>query len=61
MKNIDVRVLVTESGLTYKEIAKELNISQEWMSRLMRYTLSPENRERILSAVMRLREAKNNG
>ena len=60
MKNIDIRVLVSESGLTYKDIAEQMRISPEWLSRLMRYTLSPENRERILSAVMALKEADKN-
>ena len=61
MKNIDVRVLVSESGLTYKEIAAELNISPEWLSRLMRYTLSAENKARITAAVEKLKGAESDG
>jgi len=56
MTNIDVRIAVSESGLTYRAIAKKMGISHEWLSRLMRHTLSPDNKERILSAVKELKE-----
>ena len=60
MKNLDIRIAVKESGLTYKAIAKEIGISPEWLCRLMRADLSPENRIRIMTAIDRLkaREAK---
>ena len=61
MKNIDVRVLVSDSGLTYKAIAAEMNISPEWLSRLMRYTLSAENKARITAAVEKLKGAESDG
>ena len=46
MKNLDIRILVREKGLTYKRIAQKIGISPEWLSRLMARKLSDENRER---------------
>ena len=54
MKNLDIRILVSENRLTYKDIADEMNISREWLSRLMRNDLSVKNRVRILQAIGRL-------
>lgn len=51
MKNLDIRILVREKGLTYKRIAQKIGISPEWLSRLMARKLSGENRERILAAI----------
>ena len=58
MKNLDIRILVREKGLTYKRIAQKIGISPEWLSRLMARNsrlmarkLSGENRERILAAI----------
>ena len=58
MENLDIRLIVSESGLKYKDIAKEMNISREWLSRLMRNTLSPKNKVRILTAVETLKKAE---
>lgn len=54
MKNLDIRILVSEKGLKYKDIADELNISREWLSRLMRDQLTIDNRVRILGAIEKL-------
>lgn len=61
MKNIDVRVLVSESGVTYKAIATELGITPEWLSRLMRFTLTAENKARITEAVEKLKGETDEG
>ncbi len=61
MKNIDVRVLVSESGVTYKTIAAELGITPEWLSRLMRFTLTAENKARITAAVEKLKGEADEG
>ena len=50
MKNLDIRTLVSEKGLKYKDIAKEMGVSPEWLSRLMRFTLTAENKARIMGA-----------
>ena len=59
MENIDIRLAVADSGLTYKAIAKEIGIHRCSLSRLMRTQLSPENRIRILTAIdqIKAREA----
>lgn len=54
VRNIDVRVIVSESGLTYKRIAEKMGVSRGWLSNLMRYDLTPANRERIMKAVREL-------
>lgn len=58
MRNLDVRIIVDESGVTYKQIAKELGITPEWVSRLMAEELTSANRERILAALERIKEAE---
>lgn len=55
MENLDVRVMVMSSGLTYKEIAQEIGISRYYLSRIMRKRLSPENKIRIMTAIDRLK------
>lgn len=59
MENVDIRLLVSDSGLTYKDIAKEIGIHRGSLSRLMSRQLSPENRIRILTAIdqIKAREA----
>lgn len=58
MKNIDVRVAISDSGLRHKDIAKEMGISPEWFSRLLRNELSPENWIRVTQAIERMKEKK---
>ena len=55
MRNLDIRVMVSESGLRYIDIAKQMGISRVWLSNLMRYDLTTENREKILKAIRELR------
>lgn len=59
MENLDLRILISQQGIRYKDIADEMNISREWLSRLMRFPLSTENRLRILRAVEKLKGAEN--
>ena len=56
MKNLDIRMIVSENDLKYKDIADELKISPEWLSRLMRNTLTNENKIRIMGAIERLKK-----
>ena len=55
MRNLDIRIMVSEAGLKYSQIADQMGISRVWLSNLMRYDLSVENRERILKAIRELR------
>jgi predicted DNA-binding protein (UPF0251 family) len=55
VRNIDIRVMVSESGLRYTEIAKQMGISRVWLSNLMRYDLTTDNREKILRAIRELK------
>lgn len=56
MKNLDIRMIVSENDQKYKDIADELKISPEWLSRLMRNTLTNENKVRIMGAIEKLRK-----
>lgn len=58
MENLDIRILVNESGLKYQNIAKKLGISRVWLSRLMGRKLTPEWRDKILSAIMEMKEGR---
>ena len=50
--------MVSESGLLYQDIAKQMGISRVWLSNLMRHDLSPENRNKILKAIRELKEER---
>lgn len=51
MENLDIRILVSKSGLHYKEIAFEMGITDKYLSRLMGKPLSEKMRYRILKAI----------
>ena len=51
MKNIDIRLVVSDKGLTYKKLAEEMGISHEHLSRVMAKELKPNMRLRILNAI----------
>lgn len=55
MENIDIRTMVYDSGIHYKDIAQELGISPEWMSRLMKEELSQKNKIRIIDVIEKLK------
>jgi len=54
MKNLDIRMMVSDHGLKFKDIADEMNISATWLSHLLRFDLSMENKIRIMKAIERL-------
>lgn len=58
MKNIDVRIAISDNGLLHKDVAKEMGISPEWFSRLLRDDLTPENWIRISKAIERMKEKR---
>lgn len=56
MKNLDIRMIVSENGMKYKDIADEMNISRHHLSRLLRYDLTMENKIRVMGAIARLKK-----
>lgn len=54
MRNLDIRVMVSEAELKYKDIAKQMGVSKQYLSLLMRYDLTTKNREKILRAIREL-------
>lgn len=58
MENLSIRIQVKEFGLTYRQIAAEMGITYPYLSRLMRTELSTNNKLRILDAMARLKERK---
>lgn len=58
MRNLDIRLEVSESGLTFKEVAQKMGVSPVWLSTLLRYDLTPANHERIMKAVRELTSKK---
>ena len=55
MNNLDVRILVSNSHLLYRDIADQMNISRTHLSRLMREPLSANNKIRVLRAIEELK------
>ena len=53
-KNQDIRTEVKNSGLYLWQIAEEMNISDNYMSRLLRKELSEEKKKEIRSIIERL-------
>lgn len=56
IQNIDVRSLVYDSGIHYKEIAHEIGIGDKYLSRLMRKPLSDKMKKRIIEAIEALKQ-----
>lgn len=54
MKNLDIRLLVSENGLRYKDIADEMNVTPEHLSRLLRNELTSDNKIRVMRAIDQL-------
>ena len=55
MNNLDIRLYVKDSGLLFNDVAEQMGVTPEYLSRVLRYQLKPEMRERILTAVRELR------
>ena len=54
MRNLDIRILVSELNLKYIDIAKKMGISRVYLSNLMRHELATEKRKKILRAIEEL-------
>ena len=58
MKNIDLRFLISDKGIRYKDIAVVMGIRKDSLSRLMSKELSKKSRERIMCAIQTIEEAR---
>ena len=58
MKNMDIRLLVGEKGLHYKDIAKKMGVLNTSLSRMMGKDLKPAQRARILFAIQEMEKAE---
>ena len=56
MENLEVRILVADSGFSYKTIAAHMGISHQWLSHMMAKPLTPQGKARILKALSELKE-----
>lgn len=59
MKNLDIRMTVSEKGIRYKDIAVVMGIRKESLSRMMRSELTPDQRSRIQYAIQVIEDARN--
>lgn len=60
MKNTDIRISAIENGVRIWEIARQLGISPETMSRRLRKELSLEEKRRVKNAILQAKANKTN-
>ena len=58
LSNLEIRKLVIDSGVQYKDIAKKLGMSREWLSRCMRNQLSQKMEDNIRIAIDELKSSE---
>ena len=51
MKNLDIRIVVADKGITYRQIAEVVGVTPVYLSRVMAKELKPSMRARILIAI----------
>lgn len=56
MQNLDIRILISDYNLKHKDVADEMNISRQHLSRLLRNELTAKNRLRVMAAISKLIE-----
>ena len=56
--NEDLRLEIFKSGLSYREIAREMKITPDWLCRAMARRLTPKMRRRIDVAIDELLVSK---
>lgn len=59
-RNVGIRVLMMEYGITQYDLAEQLGVTPSWISRLLRENLSEENKSRINSAIESIKRGRNN-
>lgn len=60
MQNVDIRIAIAESGLKHWEVAKKIGIDNTSFSRLLRYELDSEKKQRVMNAIGELKKEKGN-
>lgn len=60
-RNMSIRVLMMEQGITQYDLAEILGVTPSWVSRLLRENLSEENENRIKTAIEEIERGRNNG
>ena len=58
MENLDIRMMVSSLHIKYKDIAKQMGVSRVWLSTLMRHELTKENKDRVMKAIMELKDGE---
>ena len=58
MKNLDIRLKVSDLGLKYGDIAEQMGVSRQYLSLLMRFDLTTGNKARIMKAIEELCEKR---
>lgn len=61
LTNLDIRLIVSEKGIYYKDIAAVLGLHHTSISRMMSKELKPKQREEILYAISCIEERMNRG
>ena len=56
--NKELRLEVFKSGITYKEIAREMKVTNVWLSRVMSRKMTPEMERRINDAIDTIKRKK---
>lgn len=56
MVNAEIRRDVFENGLIYRDIARKMGVTPEYLCRILRKELSDRNRKRIEAAIEELKK-----
>ena len=59
LNNLDIRMTLSDKGITYRQVAAEMGITPVYLSRLMADDLRPSMRERVLAAIDSLANQEN--
>lgn len=51
MKNVEIRMMIQQSGFRFYQVAEKLGISESYFSRLLRDELSPDWKQRIIDVI----------
>lgn len=57
-KNIEIRMELLKSGFCQWQLARELNIAESQMSRMLRFELEAEEKERLLHAISEMKRKR---